>query len=141
MPFFEKPEHSFSSACGEVVRENQHIVFFSKEESIDIQLGHRHKTLERCKNHNRILVIEDTADLNYSSHKSTKGLGGLGGKKKYKGLNIHSAMVLTTEAEPLGLIGQYIWAPRASSGEKEENHNYSIQEKESFKWIRTKKLG
>lgn len=131
----EKPEHSFSSACGEVVRKSAHRLF-SKEESIDIQLGHRHKTLERCKNHNRILVIEDTADLNYSSHKSTKGLGGLGGKNT-KGLNIHSAMVLTTEAEPLGLIGQYIWAPRAS-GRKKKNHNYSIQEKESFKWIRTK---
>ena len=74
----EKAGHSFSAACGPWVRKSAHRLF-SKEAVIDIQYGHRKKTIDRCKGHELILVIEDTTDLNYNGHKATEGLGIIGG--------------------------------------------------------------
>ncbi len=132
----EKPGHSFSAACGPSVRKAAHRLF-SKGTSIDIQRGHRQKTRERCRGHELVLVVEDTTDLNYEGHGHTEGLGDIGGRFATKGLNIHTAMALTTDGEPLGLIGQHTWAP-SGSGREKKHSEYPIEEKESYKWIRTK---
>lgn len=133
----DKPGHSFSAACGPSVRKSAHRLF-SKEASLDLQYGHRQQTKKRCEGQDLVLIVEDTTDLNYDSHKQTQGLGNLGGYYGTKGLNMHSALVLSQRGEPFGLIGQHIWAPSAS-GRAQKNHKYRIEEKESYKWIRTKK--
>ncbi|MBI1225044.1 MAG: hypothetical protein GC192_07375, partial [Bacteroidetes bacterium] len=46
------------------------------------------------------------------------GLGNLGGTGDVKGLNMHSAMAMSTAGEPFGLIGQHIWAPVSSGRSK-----------------------
>lgn len=132
----ERPEHSFSAACGPSVRKAAHRLF-SNEECIDIQYGHRAMTRQRCQGHELVLIVEDTTDLNYNSHEETEGLGNLGGKGDVKGLNMHTALAMSAEGEPLGLIGQHIWAP-SSAGRSKKVHEYPIEEKESYKWIRTK---
>ena len=124
-----KPEHSFSAACGPAVRKSANRLF-SNEASIDIQQGHREMTARRCQGHELVLIIEDTTDLNYSGHVETEGLGNLGGKGDVKGLNMHSAMALSIAGEPLGLVGQHIWAP-VSSGRSKQVYEYPIGEKES----------
>ncbi len=94
-------------------------------------------TAKRCEGHELVLIVEDTTDLNYASHNDTEGLGNLGGTGDVKVLNMHSAMAMSTSGEPLGLVGQHIWAP-VSSGRSKKFHEYPIEEKESYKWIRTK---
>ncbi len=131
-----KPEHSFSAACGPALRKSAHRLF-SNETSIDIQHGHREMTAKRCEGHELVLIVEDTTDLNYASRTDTEGLGNLGGTGDVKGLNMHSAMAMSIAGEPLGLVGQHIWAP-VSSGRSKKLHEYPIEEKESYKWIRTK---
>ncbi|MEQ1746143.1 MAG: hypothetical protein ABMA02_12000, partial [Saprospiraceae bacterium] len=42
------------------------------------------------------LAVEDTTDVNYSSHKAKKGMGILGGPKGTQGINIHSVLAHTT---------------------------------------------
>lgn len=131
-----KPGHSFSAACGSAVRKSAHRLF-SKEDSLDIQLGHRQMTRQRCQDHALVLVVEDTTDLNFSGHGQTQGLGNLGGTGDVKGLCMHTALALSTAGEPLGLVGQHIWAP-LSSGRSKHERAYPIEQKESYKWIRTK---
>jgi hypothetical protein len=51
---------------------------------------------------------------------------------------MHSALAVTSKGEPLGIIGQHIWSP-IRTGRVKPNRNYPIEEKESYKWLRTKK--
>jgi hypothetical protein len=134
----EKPGHSFSSACGPIVRKTASGLF-SKEKNIDLQSGHLERTISRCKDHNLLLVLEDSTDLNYNPHLNKTGMGNIGGGGKgARGLSMHSAIIVSTLGEPLGLVGQYIWAP-VSTGRKKQHREYPIEEKESYKWLRTKK--
>lgn len=132
----EKPGLSFSAACGPSVRKSANRLFSSKK-TMDIQSGHKASTIERCTHHGRLLILEDTTDLNYSGHKATEGLGDLGGRYDSLGLSMHSALAISPSMECLGLIGQHIWAP-TTSGRAKPSHAYKIEEKESYKWIRTK---
>ncbi len=53
----EKPGHSFSAACGNVVRKSASRLF-DNENKIDLQEGHLEKTISRCKNHSLVLVFK-----------------------------------------------------------------------------------
>lgn len=133
----EKPGHSFSAACGSVVRKSASRLF-DNENQIDLQEGHLEKTISRCKKHSLVLVLEDSTDLNYHTHRKKKGMGDLGGEFNAKGICMHSALAVTPKGEPLGIIGQYIWSP-VKTGRPKQNRTYPIEEKESYKWLRTKK--
>ena len=122
----EKPGHSFSSACGPIVRKTASGLF-SKEKDLDLQSGHLERTISRCKDHNLLLVLEDSTDLNYNPHLKKTGMGNIGGGGKgAKGLSMHSAIIVTTLGEPLGLVGQYIWAP-VITGRKKQHREYPIR--------------
>lgn len=106
--------------------------------------SHIQKTVERTSNEKIILSIQDTSYLNYTTRTKTKGLGFIkahhAGRNPSKGLLMHTAMALSEAGEPLGILSQEIWArinQRIVYTEKEraENHNLSIEKKESFKWL------
>lgn len=124
---------SFSAACGELLRKSAWRLFSSQE--LSLLEVHQQKTLQRCSNQRVILIAEDTTDLSYFQ-KQKQGLGPLGGPKRMnvKGLNIHTAMALTTEGAALGIVHQKIWAPSAGR-DKEQLRYIPIEHKESFKWI------
>ena len=127
---------SFSSACGPSTRKSAHRLF-SKTKDMDIQWGHKQNTVKRSWGQDLILIVEDTTDINYSNHKSTKGLGNLGGRYETPGICQHSAIALSSSGEPFGLVGQYAWALKYRWRQKQLS-KYSIEEKESYKWIKTK---
>lgn len=124
---------SFSGACGEALRKSAWRLFSRAELSLlDV---HQQKTLARCAAEDTILIAEDTTDISYIQ-KGKQGMGLLGGSKKMdiRGLNMHTAMALTTEGAALGIIHQKIWAPFSGRAANELRH-LPIEEKESFKWI------
>jgi hypothetical protein len=129
----EHPEVSFSSACGELVRKSASRLFSSTE--VDLGSGHAEATRQRCESEKIVLVAEDTTDLNYWNHKSTQGLGLLGGQKTVLGLAVHSALALTESGEPLGVVGEHIWAPTTDGQNRGKSHKIDIKEKESYKWL------
>ena len=127
---------SFSSACGPAVRKSANRLF--SKEDLEIQSGHIEQTVVRCDGHSHVLVLEDTTDLNYNGHKETKGLGDLGGgKKPIYGICAHTALVVSPQKEPLGLLGQHIWAPVSETRKSKLLKTLSIEKKESYKWLRT----
>lgn len=128
---------SFSSALGPRLRKAAHRLF--SQTKIDLQLGHRQSSVSRSEGKGLILALQDTPDVNFNSHKQKTGMGNLGGRHSSAGINIHSILATTTSGEPLGVIGQYIFAPRLVQGIKHRNER-DIGEKESYKWIEGLKM-
>ena len=77
---------------------------------------HKVQTAKRICKQKIILSIHDTSYMNYDSHKSTKGLGNIGGKssknesQNIEGLIFHEALAVTTTGIPLGMQSVKIWA-------------------------------
>lgn len=104
---------------------------------MDIQSGHIEKTISRRKDESRILVLEDTTDISYPGRKQTEGLGNLGGRKPIAGICAHTALAVSMDKEPLGLLGQHIWAPVSETRKSALLRKLTIEQKESYKWLRT----
>ncbi len=126
---------SFSSACGPSVRKSANRLF--SREDVQIQSGHIQQTVNRCREQPYVLVIEDTTDLNYGGHRQTEGLGDLGGgHSAIPGICVHTALTVSPQKDPLGVLGQHIWAPVSERRKSPLLQKLSIEQKESYKWLR-----
>ena len=100
--------------------------------------GHYAETAERCARYERVLVAQDTTELDYKGHEGSKrGLGPLAGPKSW-GMLSHEGLALTEAGEPLGLLAVELWSrdPEAA-GSRHQRHRRSATDKESAKWGRT----
>lgn len=129
------PEASFSASLGEALRKSSYTIF--SHEDTDVQWGHNISCAARCMAHDYILVVEDTTDLNYVSHPQKQGMGRLGGRGDCPGVCLHTAMALSPANLPLGILGQHLWAPSSGGEGRGMYSKMPIQDKESYKWIRT----
>jgi hypothetical protein len=77
--------------------------------------------------------------LNYSTHPATENLGPIGSQKDgVVGLIVHDTMAFSVEGTPLGLLDVQCWARDAKEfGKKHQRKQRSIEEKESYKWLRS----
>lgn len=105
---------------------------------------HWERTRRHCCEPGEYLLIEDTTDLDYSSHRHCQGLGQVGNEYG-RGLCLHSTLALRVEAwdlnhcpdiTALGLIGQKCWArPKSSGRKKKENWRQRLlRARESERW-------
>lgn len=85
-----------------------------------------------------ILVPQDTTELNYHGLNSTEGIGFIGDSPELHGVMMHSALAVTPEGLPLGLLYCKLWTRAMESfGSTKSRGEKAIQEKESYKWIET----
>jgi len=99
---------------------------------------HRTRTIERMMSHDFVLVVQDTTDLNFSSHPYTEGLGMLGTNQtgvKSLGLKLHTSLALSEEGLPLGVVKALLYAPEEKGAEGQISRGRPIEEKKSFRWI------
>lgn len=100
-----------------------------------ITKGHQDATKERISQEPVVLAIQDTTELNYTSHKALMGAGYLDSKYA-NGLKVHSTFCTSTTGVPLGIIGQYVWAREIKElGKAEVRHQKPTREKESQRWL------
>jgi hypothetical protein len=134
-PFASIPQASGSWAATEAAYD-----FFDndKVEFEAIVEAHRAATLKRMAEQSLVLALQDTAFLNYTSHRTTKGLGPIGTKaQQQKGLVLHATEAVTAEGVPLGLLDAQVWAREREEGEsKAQRKRRPIEEKESYKWLK-----
>lgn len=84
-----------------------------------------------------ILVAQDTTDLDFTSKPKIKDLGYLEKENQY-GIKSHTALGITTSGEPLGLLSQINWTRDLNTyGKKKDRTKKPIEEKESFRWLKT----
>ncbi len=133
------PGASFNEACRMPKDKKASYRFFANEavEPECILEAHYGQTWRRIEGQQRVLVVQDTTSLDYSSHKQAKGLGPLesdGGM----GLFVHSGLALCEQGEPLGLVHQHSWVRDPEQvGKRHRRRQRAWQEKESYKWQRT----
>lgn len=108
----------------------------SKQFSTDrIRAAHLDATRARIGAHHTVLVLQDTTELNYSTHPHTTGLGHLD-NAHCSGLKVHSGLAATLDGVPLGLVHQQVWARDAAT--KGQNARKRPQEqRESQRWLTT----
>ena len=147
----EHPGVSFSAAAGQAKRQAFHRfskpVINSENKKVvvsvdEVMAGHFQETISRIEHAcsgNLVLVAQDTSHFNYNGLVKTEGLG-YGNSTSDRCLFAHSAVALTVDGLPLGVIDLDIY-PRDLSmlGKGEERRNYDIKEKESYRWITTAK--
>src|SRR5215510_3606860 len=86
-------------------------IFGAAQMSVEKMLaGHVAQTAQRCREQTEVIVAQDTTDLNYTTHKGVKGLGPINATPASRGLLRHTALALTGEGVPLGLLRQETWA-------------------------------
>jgi hypothetical protein len=97
--------------------------------------AHAQKTIERMSEHQTVLAIQDTTELDYSAHRSTQGLGGIS-KTRARGLKVHSVLATSAAGVPLGILHQEVWA-RPKVRKRDDRRRVLIEQKESMRWLRS----
>ena len=133
--FSARPEESVPQASGSWAATKGAYRFWDSEQ-VDpaaILAPHFQQTSTRAGEHARVLVIQDSTDLDFSSHPSTTGLGPLDNPWAH-GLKVHSALVVSLAGVPLGLIDQAVWA-RAADPVVVPRRQRATAAKESQRWL------
>ncbi len=133
----DKPDESYSSACGPGVRQAARRLLRHDDTTPDGLLhGHYQQTAARCSGRDLVLAIQDTTVFNYSTHKATVGLGPINDDPKFRGLFGHGVLALSTDGEPLGLLHVQMWARDPQrAGQSRDRRKHRTEEKESRKWL------
>jgi hypothetical protein len=99
---------------------------------------HVESTIERIKQHPVVLAPQDTTTLTYTLP-ATEGLGPIGVKTDPSvGMLLHDTLAFTPEGTPLGIVDAQCWTRDPDDrGKRERRHDTPIEEKESFKWLRS----
>jgi hypothetical protein len=110
----------------------------------EIQQPHRQHTLEACRQPGEYLLIEDTTELDYSSHRRTEQLGFIGNGRG-RGLLLHSTLAVRVEAWDLdqkpegvavGLLAQRSWI-RTQRGLRRQHWRQRLSRpRESDRWAK-----
>lgn len=96
---------------------------------------HRDATLLRVKEHKRVLLVQDTTELDYSLKKRLEGTGPLSTVDR-QGFFAHNHLVITPERLTLGVWNTNIYArDEKEHGKAAERANKPIKEKESYRWL------
>ena len=138
---------SFSAVCGNALRQAAgRFLRHEQTKDEDLLAGHQQATLDRCLGKRTIVVAQDTSSYNYSTHRATTGLGPLNDSAKAAGIHQHSALAMTPQRLPLGVVDVYFWArsqqeldEEKAAKSKKAADKRPIEDKESFRWIRTKR--
>ena len=139
--FYAKPQAQIPQACGTRARTKAAYRFFDHERtSMDAILqSHYEATAARAATHPVVLCAQDTTSLNYDAQPAIENLGPIGTRADaWFGLMVHDTMAFTPSGLPLGLIDVQCWARDADSfGKKHHRKHLPIEQKESYKWIKS----
>lgn len=132
-----QPTTSVPQACGNVAATTAAYDFWNSPyfQPDDIRKAHIASTIERIKEHEVILAIQDTTNIDLTNHPATRGLGYLDHQKNF-GLKVHSTFAATIDGVPLGLLNQQVWARDLENlGIAKKRRQRPTQDKESQRWL------
>jgi len=133
----QDPSRSLSSACrgfAEVVACRR---FLDNEVVSQSQLlaPHREASLERIKQHPKVLFIQDTTELDFTTKKQLKGTGPLSSPHR-RGFFTHNELVVSPERLALGLWETSIEARLDQEhGKASQRKEKPIEQKETYRWL------
>ena len=113
-----------------------------KLNSEKILAPHKQATIKRARANQRVLVLQDTTDLNYSGQSYKQGVGPTRhGTERM--LLLHPCLVVSESGCCLGVYDDYQWHRKEllsrmsdkNSLNNERLHKKHISEKESYRWV------
>jgi hypothetical protein len=120
----DKPTVSIPAACGGWDETKAAYRLFDPPEvtAERVLAPHSACTVERLREHPRVLCVQATTELDDTIKQGIAGLGPLNDETR-RGLYRHPTLALTPERVPLGLLAVYSWArePGSLGQEKEPN--------------------
>ena len=131
------PTSSVPQACGSWAATKGAYRFWSSKRVTPeaIRGSHARSTQARIDGQRRVLVVQDTTELDFTHHPKTRGLGYLSAPT-HSGLLVHSSMVVSVEGVPQGLIHQQVWTrDPTTKGKRHQRHKRKTGEKESQRWL------
>jgi len=132
-----RPAASLPQACSDLAALKATYRLLDNEEISRTALlaGHVAATWARVADEGVVLAVQDTTDLDFSSHRATVGLGRIGNGYG-RGLYAHTTLAITPQRLPVGLLGQQVWARPDDAPVSTVSHKKRpIAEKESQKWL------
>lgn len=90
---------------------------------------------DACRGLKTLLAVQDTTSLNFSTLRSTRGLGPLNNSPRARGLHLHTTLALRADGVTLGILGQRYWARPCEGHSADQRRERPIEEKESCKWL------
>lgn len=138
---YARPQASIPQTCGSRAKTKAAYRFFDHERATlqNLLAPHIESTIRRIAGEKIVLAIQDTTSINYSTHPATEHLGPIGSSPGgIIGLMLHGTLTVNTEGTPLGLIDAQCWARNPEEyGKKAKRHSLPIEEKESYKWLKS----
>src|SRR5271165_2138349 len=92
-------------------------------------------TSDACRGLKTMLAVQDTTSLNFSTLRTTKGLGPLNDSARARGLHLHSTLALREDGVALGILGQIYWVRPTEGRSAPDRRERPIKDKESRKWL------
>lgn len=136
---FEKRPNSTIHGCFTSAREMKAAYRWLSNEKVNaefILLYHRARVLERTKEHDIILHIQDTTEMNFNQRKQIEGMGRLRTDKD-QGFFMHTTIAVTPERVTLGVVQNKIYIRNTimTHEERKEAIKRPIEDKESMRWL------
>jgi hypothetical protein len=102
----------------------------------DLDAAHTAYTLQRLAEHpGPVLVPQDTTPADFTSPARNRRLGQLAHAQHF-GFFAHSALAVTGDGLPLGLLYQYVWLrPPEQRGKRKHRRSKETADKESQRWL------
>lgn len=152
-----RPGASLPSAMGGAAELKAAYRLFEREELTHPTLieSHCERIAQACRKSGRYLLIADTTQLDYSSHRATIGLGPIE-EDYHRGFLLHSTLAvaisgpqvsgkkgslqISFQRELLGIFGQKLWTrperePGKKSSKKDRWRGNTIRPRESDRWM------
>lgn len=136
-----KPGSSIPQAFADKASMNATYYAFNSEHVTPqaILAAHADATIARVSQFDEVLVANDTTSLDVTNQKSIDGLGYLDAVN-HRGLMMHTAMAISPDGIPAGILHQQRWARLpAERGKADKRREKETEEKESQKWLDTLK--
>lgn len=135
--FMTSPNSSIPKSCQSKTKTKATYRFLdnNRVSAKKIREGFFKATTKRAKGLSEVLIISDSTNLVYSSHKNLKGAGVLRNFKA-RGFALHSTLVVTPNGELLGSSYQAFWGRDPKKyGKRKLRAKLPFEEKESYRWL------
>lgn len=129
-----QPESSVPQASGSWAATKATYRFWDHEAltAEAILASHVAETAARCQAQGRVLAVQDTSVFNFSDHPATRGLGP-SSNGQGQGLLVHTALAVSLDGVPLGVLHQHTWTRTTSRPHHRRNRTTAA--KESQRWL------
>lgn len=136
--FSRQPQASPAQALGDPHQAKAAYRFWDSDACTveGILSGHVRRTRQRCAACQEILVVQDSTEFNYTSHRSLSGLG-YTSRPRTQGVKGHASLAVAAGGDVLGVLDLWLWTrPNEQRGRQEHRNRRTTDEKETARWLR-----